>query len=180
MTSEPAGMTERVAIAALTYHELWRNWSCVGPRENGSEIVYDLDNGREDISLLTMVGSSEATELDWVIVRALDRPDVLASLLKEVEPWRAEAILHALAAGGGWGARFAIPPEIAATAALRWEEVEEAMEQWREFGIAATRKDVFEVYVGAMEAATGRSLAAIVYDFVDETATMAEEREGVA
>jgi hypothetical protein len=39
---------------------------------------------------------------------------------------------------------------------------------------------VFEVYVGAMEAATGRSLAAIVYDFVDETATMAEEREGVA
>lgn len=172
---------ERVALLALTYRELWRNWSCVGPRTDGSEIVDDLDNGREDLSLLTLMGSRAMSDLDWVVIRTLDRPDVLASLLKdivEIEPWRAEAILHTLAAGDGWSAT-SVPAGLALTTAERWTEVEEAMNALRELGIAATRDDAFELYVGAVEDATGEPRAAIVYDFVDEVGDMAEARERV-
>ena len=166
---------ERVAIVALAYHELRRNWSCVGPRVDGTEIVCDLDNGREDISLLTMWGSSAMSELDWVIIRALERPDVLSSLLVEIEAWRAEAILHALAAGGGWEG-VAIPAGLSLAAGERWMDVEEAMERWRDLGIAATRDEVFDTYVSAMEVGTGRSREDIEYDFLDEMATRSDER----
>ena len=166
---------ERVAIVALVYHELRRNWSCVGPRVDGSEIVYDFDNGREDMSLLTMWGSSAMSDLDWVIIRALERPDVLSSLLVEVEPWRAEAILHALAAGGGWEG-VAIPAHLSLAAGERWMDVEETMERWRDLGITATRNDVDDTYLSAMEVGTGRSREDIEYDFIDEMTTKAEER----
>jgi hypothetical protein len=176
MTDEVA----RVALLALTYRELAKNYSVVGPRVDGSEIVYDLDSGREDVSLLTLLGSNAMGELDWIVVRAFDRPDVLASLtadLVEVEPVRAEAILHAIAEVGDRNAG-PVPTGRALAAAERWEEVEEAMDALRDLGIAGTRDEVFEMYVGAMQEATGRTRDKIVYDFVDETTTMAEAREG--
>jgi hypothetical protein len=146
MTSE----VERVALAALTYRELWCNYSVVGPRRDGSEIVDDLEAERSDISLLTMFGSRAMSELDWVIIRALDRPDVLGSLFKEIEPWRAEAVLHAVAAGEPtWGQAF-LGYWMSLSVAARWAEVESAMELWRELGVTATHDEV-ETHVAARE-----------------------------
>ena len=90
-----------------------------------------------------------------------DRPDVLSSLLADVagvEPWRTEAILHAIATEDGWEATSVLAG-LALAAAERWTEVEEAMERWRDLGVAATRADVFGVYVNAMEEATPVSVA---------------------
>jgi hypothetical protein len=172
---------ERVAITALTYRELHRSWSLFGPRTSGDDIVADLEAGRQDVSLLTLLASRAMSDLDWVIVRALDRPDVLASLLKDVaesEPWRAEAVLHALAAGGGWEAT-SFPASLVLAAVERWAEVEEALERWRDLGLTATTDDVFTTYLDAMEVATGRSRVSIECEFIDEMTTKVEEREGV-
>jgi hypothetical protein len=155
---------ERVALLALAYHELWWNWSCVDPRTDGSEIVYDLETEWQDISLLTMFASSAMSELDWLIIRALDDPARLSPLVPEIEPWRAEAVVRALAAGDGWEAA-SVPAGIVLTAAERWGEVDETMEHWRALGITTTRAEVFETYVDAMEAGTGRSRDLIISDF---------------
>ena len=133
-----------MALLALALHEAATNWSAVGPRIDGSEIIDDLETERRDISLLTMFASSALSEIDWLIVRALDEhPEELAAIFAEVEPYRREAILHALAAGeqGDWG-RVSIPADLALAVGERWEEVEEAMERWRALGITATRDEV--------------------------------------
>jgi len=68
--------------------------------------------------------------------------------LQEDDPLWAEALLHAWPQG-------VHKPGFALAYAERWLDVEEAMEQWRRFGITISRSDVELIACTAIAAATG-------------------------
>jgi hypothetical protein len=135
----------RIAVLALTYHELGRYWSIDGRPMNADEIALDVfraDSDRDDASLLALIGSKGMTEMDWSIIHALDRPDILWPFFKDLakeDPLRAEAVLHALDHGvrrrQSWEG-VTVPAGLALRAGQRWERVVEAMSAFLELGIA--------------------------------------------
>jgi hypothetical protein len=121
---------EAVAFLALAYHELSTRWSSVGPRLDGVELYDDLEAGDPELSLVITVASDTLAELDWRVVRWLGGPVAVEfgadrgfgpeefELRGAFEPWRLEAALHAVAAGGK-EERLHPPTSLPATSASR-------------------------------------------------------------
>jgi len=130
---------EAVALRSLAYTELGRGCS-TGPREEFADLVEDFENQHEGISLLTMIASEAFGESDWRIVRQFERPKTLPGLVKYLAPFdpvRAEALLHA------WPEDAPERPTPGTLDGLdRWQEVEEAMDRFRDLGITTSREDV--------------------------------------
>jgi hypothetical protein len=100
-------------------------------------------------------------ELDWRIVRWLGDPEAVEfgadrglspdefELRGAFEPWRLEAALHAVAAGGKeerLHSGITFPAQFTLAVASRWSEVEEAIDHLRELGLAVTREAVEDAY----------------------------------
>jgi hypothetical protein len=80
--------------------------------------------------------------------------------LAELDPRRAEALVHA------WPEDAPAAP-VSLEILRRWEEVEEAMDSFRELGITATRDDVMAIASRAYRGATGGSLNETIGHYAD-------------
>ncbi len=165
---------EGVALLAVCYTAMF-NYSSVGPRVDGSEIYEDLEVEHPTLSLVTMFASAAFDEFDWAIVRARGEDErrerrgletELSRVLVEVDPYRVEAVLHALAAGGSWEG-LPVPADLALPVMERWELVEAAMDRWRALGISATREDVEQLFIDASAEVSGRPRDEIYDEFLD-------------
>ena len=154
---------EAVALRALAYRELGKGCS-TGPREEFDDLIEDFETGHEGISLLTMIASEAFGESDWRIVRQFERPKTLRTLpdllkyLSGFDFLRAEALLHA------WPEDAPEPPTPGTLDGLdRWQEVEQAMDRFRDLGITTLREDVDLVARRSYMSATGTTLS----DYLD-------------
>jgi hypothetical protein len=132
---------ETVALVALVYRELAEPCA-TGPRTGPDSIYAEFADGGDQVSLVALYGTSALTDLDWFLLRALDAGPVetLAEDLADVDLLRSEALLHA-------------SPETVSPRSfdelVRWREVEEKMQEFREMGLTATREDVELIAVSA-------------------------------
>jgi len=158
------GPAERVALLALVYGELHN--ARYGERGEEDALYDDLEACPGGMSLLLAIGSAALPEFDWEIVRALDAPETLPALLEdlvEFDPRRAEALLHAYGASDGDASRV-----VPLAYLERWEEVEQAMNRFRDLGITATRDDVALVANRAYMSATGATLDETIDHYATE------------
>jgi hypothetical protein len=156
---------DQVALLALTYRELAR-FGATGAPSSPSDIFDDLDAIPGEVSLLRLIGSAALPEFDWLIVGALSEPETVPALLAdlvEFDPRRAEALLHA-----AWPSDADSSRVVPVAFLTRWDAVEEAMTELRSIGLTASRGDVFETYVGALER-SGRSRAGVLDDYFEST-----------
>jgi hypothetical protein len=135
-----------VALLALAYRELAQ------PYEGGS---------LSDMSLLVKMGADALdSEYELQLAQVMEHADrrlPLIADLSEVDPVRAEALLHAFAPTDGWSVADW----------TRWNAVEEAMEWFESMGLTANPSTATEVALAAYAMATGESLQAVKAQWAD-------------
>lgn len=136
----------KVALLALAYRELAR------PYEGGSV---------DDMSLLVKM-AAEALDSDYELQLAeiMEHPDRRLPLiidLFEVDPLRAEALVHAFPPADGWPL----------TDPVRWNAVEETMVWLESEGLTTKPSTVNEIALAAYVQATGRSLRKVTDEWAD-------------
>jgi hypothetical protein len=176
---EPAA--ESVAFLALAYRQLSTQDSSVGPRLTGDEWLDDVEAEDEKRSFLTMAAGEALAPVDWQVIRWLQSPEAVAwgedvglgpddFELPDLDALRAEALLHALAAGtrpGQLDELGELPAVFVLRVAERWGEVEDEIDRWRGLGITATREDAHDIYIHGLVKATGRSFEEIIDEQLD-------------
>lgn len=148
-----ASRVEQVALLALVYRELYA--ARYGARGGPEALTNDLESCPGETSLLLEIGSAALPEFDWTIVQALDRPETLPTLFRELAEFdsrRAEALAHA------WP-DDAPPAPLSLELLSRWEAVEEAMDGFRDLGLTASRDHVMALAYRAHRQSTGATLA---------------------
>jgi hypothetical protein len=128
---------ERVALLALAYREL-ANECATGPRAGVDSLFDEYKSCPEEVSLLAMVGSFALTDLDWSLLPVVSagRAAELANDLASVDLFPAEALMHTLPNPSGAGVDRCLDD------LQRWFEVEKAMDDFRDLGVATSREDV--------------------------------------
>jgi hypothetical protein len=147
---------ESIAFLALAYSELSKRDSSAGLCGN-AEVFDEIESNGPELTLLRVVSES-LSPTDWTLVRALRREpdDVIEWFADKVEPFRVEALVHALVALGRSLDDIFLPVSLALDFARRWDEVEEWIEFFRSVGLVASREDIEDTFVGAVATATGR------------------------
>ncbi len=149
---------DRVALLALIYRE-HHNAHHYGPES----LFEDFECCPGEVNLATIVGSELLDELDWLLIRAMEKGRDLNPTAAELDPVRAEALLHAWPSEGS-------PPDGAWTlpyGADRWTAVEAKMQRLRDEGVTASRDDVELVAVAVYKAVTGKNHAAYLDEYAD-------------
>lgn len=106
-----------------------------------------------------MMGSQALTDLDWLLVRAMDKPELFRNGcfdLADLDPMRAEALVHLKflePLWSAWALRFT---------GERWFEVEEEMQRLRDEGLVTSRTDVESAAMRAYAEASGLPLEAVL------------------
>lgn len=150
---------EEVALYAVLLRSCARN-KHLGPDSLFEDIECGHDGG---LSFAQMVAHGRFTDLDWAMVRALDREANCQELARELygaeEVLGAEALLHAV---GEKGKRCR--SEWAAPFRERWQAVRKSMAVF-EAEIAMTHEQISDLADEATMAATGLSLTEVNEQF---------------
>jgi hypothetical protein len=156
---------ERVALLALVYRELSEHCS-VGPRTGHDDIFTDIETGDEALNLVRMIGSAQATEMDWAIIELLgDDGDeyelqAFAPDLLMLDSIRFEALMHA------WPSSVPMPATHL-DQIERWQIVEDAIERYRSLGLTTPFDDVFSRAVDAVTELSDRPRERVLAEFID-------------
>jgi hypothetical protein len=140
---------EKVALLALVYAQLY-----MARHSDPDNLLEDFEVCRGEVTLAAMIGSQAAEPFDWFLIRAMDDPAALRATARdvaEVDPLRAEALLHAWppeadGPNDAWALRYG---------GERWTQVEQVMEQLRADGLTTSREDVNAIACRAYAEAVG-------------------------
>jgi hypothetical protein len=131
-----------VALLALIYRHCYRNrWDSI------DDIATDQEIAPGELGWLSMFAAC-LPEQDWQLLAALDDPETFEPLARQLDPLRAEAVLHAALPNGVYPAgRWSAPYR------ERWGEIRSRMRLFEQQGYTASWRaatgDTFEQYADA-------------------------------
>lgn len=130
---------EEVALLTLIYRE-----HHAAHHSGPGGLLDDFECCPGDVNLATMIGSDTLADLDWLLIRAMNKGGNLNAIAADLDALWAEALLHA------WPGDSP-PPDVWALpfGADRWDAVEAAMQAMGSEGLTASRDEVEAVAVAA-------------------------------